>query len=65
MVETPLAISKVTLLLPIPIVSPKINLLFSKIEIDEVECPKLILMVPSSFSSLFKDERDEDKGEGI
>ena len=64
-VETPLAISKVTLLLPIPIASAKTNLLFSKTDIDEVECPRSIHIVPSSFSSCVNEDIDEDNGDGI
>ena len=34
-------------------------------DIEEVECPKSIHIVPSSFSSLVNDESEDDKGDGI
>ena len=64
-VDKPRAISNVMLLLPTPIASPYTNLLFSKTDIEDIEWPKSIQMVPSSFSSFVNDDKDEDNGEGI
>ena len=48
-----------------PIVSPNIKLLFSKTEIEDVEWPKLIDIVPSSNSSFVNDDKDDDRGDGM
>ena len=65
LVDKPRAISNVILLLPTPIASPYTNLLFSNTDIEDVEWPKSIQIVPSSFSSFVSDDKEEDKGEGI
>ena len=59
-VETPLAISLVTLLLPTKKASPKIKFLFSKIQTEVVVWPKSMQIVPNFFSSSLKVDSADD-----